>query len=292
MRKNSYFEGKSNGLKLFRLLSGMVVGLCVLMASLSLWGHGELGEEAKHFEEYVAEFKKEVANLTANVDGVVRAYKAGDDVTEEVEGLIKRWKEVGVHGAIEVHATPLYPGVWQGLLGLQQAADNEKSATKIALEGEKLKAALWQGLGAVRLAASQVKQQDQQAAHETHEGDGHQGEENHEEPSPEQAINQITDALDEAVAVFKEGDAETAKSIIHKTYMEIFEGLEGDLIEMRPELVTQLEKDFNAGLPLLMDETGSLEKVRSKVQEMHKRLETAKKLLLKAEQARSKVFGQ
>lgn len=290
MKVNPYWIGTYGRSMFSRLLPGKVLGACALMVSLSVWGHGELGEELEHFEEYIPEFQKEVADLTASVDGLVEAYRGDKDV--DVDGLINYWEEVMVHGAIEVRATPLYPGVWQGLLRLQQAVDQEESATTIARRAEELKGALWQGLGAVRLAASQVKQQGQSTGHDNHDGDEHHEESGHGEVSQEDAVGQILSALDEAVAVFKQGDPEKAKSIVHETYMGIFEGLEGDLIEMRPELVSQLEKDFNAGLPLLMDEGASLDKVREKVQAMNKRLETAKELLLKAEEARSKVFGQ
>ena len=86
------------------------------------------------------------------------------------------------------------------------------------------------------------------------------------------------------------GDAPQAEKIVYATYMTIFEGLEGDLIERDPELVAQLELDFNAGLPLLFKSGAPLAEVRDQYDSMEKNLKIAKRLIAEAEADRSSVF--
>ena len=72
--------------------------------------------------------------------------------------------------------------------------------------------------------------------------------------------------------------------------MEIFEHLEGDLIEADADLVTTIELEFNAGLPLVFKNGGSVADARAKLAEMTKSLNQAKKLLSKLQSERSSVF--
>ncbi|MDZ7686128.1 MAG: hypothetical protein U5O39_14865 [Gammaproteobacteria bacterium] len=72
--------------------------------------------------------------------------------------------------------------------------------------------------------------------------------------------------------------------------MDRFEGLEGDLIARDPELVAGLEKDFNATLPLLMQEGASLEEVGETLDSMRNKLERASEILREVEGSRSEVF--
>lgn len=62
----------------------------------------------------------------------------------------------------------------------------------------------------------------------------------------------IKDNLQHALQEYDEGEADEASEIVHDTYMQPFEDIEGDLIEHDPDLVTQLETDFNATLPTLI----------------------------------------
>lgn len=110
-------------------------------------------------------------------------------------------------------------------------------------------------------------------------------------PNPVDApIAAILEWLDEAAAVYEQDDAKRAEAIVHETYMGIFEGLEGDLIERDPELVTQLELDFNAGLPTLFQQGAPMDAVRSQLDAMRDRLETAKEHLAEAEAERPSIF--
>ena len=51
------------------------------------------------------------------------------------------------------------------------------------------------------------------------------------------------------VAKYAERLSDEATSIVHDTYLHLFEGVEGTLIEQDANLVEVLEKDFNVTLP-------------------------------------------
>lgn len=105
-----------------------------------------------------------------------------------------------------------------------------------------------------------------------------------------QPIEAILDHLEKAVQSYADGDTKRAESLVHSAYMEIFEGLEGDLIEQDPDLVSQLEIDFNAGLPATFKEDGSPEEARKMLETMRERLQRAKELLSESETDRPDVF--
>lgn len=110
-------------------------------------------------------------------------------------------------------------------------------------------------------------------------------------PNPVDApVEAILEWLKEAASVYEQGNAKEAEAIVHETYMGIFEGLEGDLIERNPELVTALELDFNARLPGLFQQEASMDAVYAQLETMRTRLELAKELLAEAEAARPSVF--
>lgn len=261
-------------------LSALV--LAAGLACLPIQGvlaHGELDEDMlAEFHEHLDDFRADVDMLVAEVGPIVDGYAAGEDVQPAVDALIHEWEEVGIHGAIETQATVIYPNVWQGLIGLQQAVAAGKPAEDVAATGDALKAALWQGFGAVRLAASQVTSGTAPQTADT------------EPASAPETVEHIIADLDAAVAAYQDGDLQRAEQLIHQTYMSRFEGLEGDLIEQDPDLVSSLEKDFNANLPLLMQQGAAMEKVQAQLAAMTEQLETASRLLEQAEQSRSEVF--
>jgi hypothetical protein len=150
----------------------------------------------------------------------------------------------------------------------------------VAAAAERVAAALWQGFGALRLAASQVGSEAGSPAVA-----GSQG----AESGPE-TVDRIVADLDRAVAAYEADQLGRAEGLIHAAYMSRFEGLEGDLIERDPELVTSLERDFNATLPLLMQQGASMAEVRTVLQSMKEQLATASAILESAEQSRSEVF--
>ena len=103
-------------------------------------------------------------------------------------------------------------------------------------------------------------------------------------------IDQILQQLQSAVKHYEAGDGQQAEKTVYAAYMMIFEGLEGELIERDPDLVFQLEIDFNAGLPLLFKQGAPLAEVRDQYDSMEKNLKVAKQLLAETEAERSSVF--
>jgi len=99
------------------------------------------------------------------------------------------------------------------------------------------------------------------------------------ETDAEETVETIKSNLDEAADAYAAGNDAEAKEMIRQTYLSHFEGLEGPLIEKRPELVNELEADFNEELPGLIDENASASEVRSKVDEMGAKLDTAAEVL-------------
>ena len=93
------------------------------------------------------------------------------------------------------------------------------------------------------------------------------------------AIERIESDLDEALEAYEANNSSEAKAIIKETYLTNFEGLEGTLIQERPELVEDLEEDFNENLPGLIDEDASPEEVREQIDDMKADLETAEEIL-------------
>lgn len=262
------------------LLAAALVAALAVTPLQSARAHGDLDEAAlAEFQLHLDDYKAEVEELVAEVGPVVAAYDQGEDASAMAAALIEHWEEVGVHGAIETHATITYPSVWQALISLQQAVAGDDGAA-VARAGEGVGAALWQGFGAVRLAAYQVTSG---AAPVAAQGD--------EAPlSGPETVDQIIADLEAAVRAYDAGNLDQAERLIHDTYMTRFEGLEGDLIESDPDLVSRLEKDFNANLPLLMQRGADSAAVRKQLAAMTEQLETASLLLEQAQRTRSEVF--
>ncbi len=263
----------------------LAVAVAVALAAVpagSVEAHGELDEQAlAEFHLHLDDYQAEIEELVADVEPVVAAHGSGEDASARADALIEHWEEVGVHGAIETYATITYPTVWQALITLQQAAAGADGAA-VARAGEGVSAALWQGFGAVRLAAYQVTSGTAPAASAGGTG---------EAPlSGPETVEQIIADLEAAVSAYEAGNLDQAERLIHDTYMTRFEWLEGDLIEYDPDLVSQLEKDFNANLPLLMQRGADMVDVRKQLAAMTDQLETASGLLEQAERSRSEVF--
>ncbi|MDY6779948.1 MAG: PGF-CTERM sorting domain-containing protein [Halobacteria archaeon] len=104
-------------------------------------------------------------------------------------------------------------------------------------------------------------------------------------------ISKIKSNLDKVVQEYEEGENAEAKKIISNTYLTMFEGIEGPLIEERPELVEELEKAFNKELPSLIDNNASIKKVEAKVNGMKQKLDEAAKVLNQKTEETEDVFS-
>jgi len=217
----------------------------------------------------ITDYQRDVEILTTTLDTLVSDYRQHKDANDDLATLRQQWKTVAFHEALEDDAKPLYPLVWQAFSGLEESLKQEADASKVADAVDRMRSALWQGLGALRMA------QARPASHETPD----QG-----DVAPVVAIQ---NALDEALGEYYEGEIEEANELIHAAYMQRFEGLEGKLIALDPELVEGLEEDFNATLPTRMQQ-GDDDKVSALVTSMKERLDKARDML--ADQDQQEVF--
>ncbi|MFB6113750.1 MAG: PGF-CTERM sorting domain-containing protein [Halodesulfurarchaeum sp.] len=96
------------------------------------------------------------------------------------------------------------------------------------------------------------------------------------------AIERIETDLHEALEAYRANNSSKALRIIQQTYLSNFEGVEGTLIEHRPELVESLEVAFNEELPGLIKNDASPAAVREKIESMETKLETAEEILKEA----------
>ena len=148
------------------------------------------------------------------------------------------------------------------------------------MEQEKLNHALWQALGAVKLASQYQKK-----------GLVDQVQTTEKEPTtgPE-IIDDIKTRLDRVVAKYAEQLHEVATTLVHDTYLQRFEGVEGDLIAKDAALVEDLEKDFNVTLPQAISKDKGVDAVRKVVESMQAKLDRARTFLVEVEQSRKDVF--
>lgn len=264
------------------LFAPLALSLAMLSGPAPVHAHGEADESVQEFHEHIDDYRGEIDAFVADIEPIVAAYRDGDDVQPMIDGLIERWEDVAVHGAVETHVPSMYPGIWQGIIGLQQATLEARPAEDVASVAADLEAALWQALGALRLAAVQVESGERGHAEAAHDGG--------DAAAGPETVDRIIAELDDAVDAYAGGNTDRAEALIHDAYMKRFEYLEGDLIEQDAELVSQLEQDFNATLPLLMQNDASTDQVREALAGMKNQLERARELLVEAEQSRSEVF--
>ncbi len=164
---------------MIRFLS-LLVSLTLLVAAGGVLAHGESDESVAEFHLHLDDYSGEIDAFVAEVDSIVEAHRAGEDARGGIDGLIERWEEVAVHGAIETHAMVTYPTIWQRMLGLQQAVLEGQPAPAVAEAADALEASLWQGFGALRLAAARRDAGDgHDEAHHAHDDDHHHGDHEH-----------------------------------------------------------------------------------------------------------------
>jgi hypothetical protein len=264
-------------LRTMRTLAGRAVAAGLLALTFSqaspVLAHGDL-EGADAFHEHLDDYQTEVQSLTRRADEL-----AAEGEFDEMPAFIEAWEEVEVHAAVESQASELYAGIWQGLIALNQTMEaGDREAARAA--AERFKGALWQGYGALRYAAARMEAGDE-AASATAQAEPMSGAE---------AVAAIIEELRAAVDTWESGDTAAAERQINRTYMQRFEYLEGDLIERDPELVSRLEKDFNATLPLKLQEGAEPAAVEAVLDSMVTDLNRAARLLEAAEKSRSEVF--
>lgn len=253
--------------------------MSLAVMSGSAMANGEIGDHVNNLHAHIGEYTEEVHWLESKFGSVVDAY-AAKDKTLKTDALIEYWEEVEFHSAIETQFVPIYASIWQGIYGVKMAIDGEKPLSEVRKEQENLNHALWQALGAVKLAAQYQKRGLVEVVKTTEK----------EPTTGPETIDDIKTRLDRVVAKYAEQLHEVATTLVHDTYLQRFEGVEGDLIAKDAALVEELEKDFNVTLPQAISKNKGVDSVRAVVETMQAKLDRARTLLVEAEKSRKDVF--
>lgn len=260
-----------------RLRLLLVVFLASLLSAANVQADGKIGEHVNDLKAHIDQYSEEVNWLVEKVEAMVGTYASDGAEAAEPAKLMEYWEEVKFHSAIETTYVPVYANIWQGLYGVRDAIEQGETVEAVAAQQQALERALWQALGAVKLAAEQ--QQDKPRAATDNPEVGNVA-----------TLEDIGRELDRVVAKYAENAFEEARLLVHATYANRFEGVEGALIEQDADLVEDLEKDFNVTLPQALDTDSSVDEIKAIVASMQEKLDRARSLLAEAEQERKDVF--
>lgn len=239
-------------------------------------------------QSHIGDYEKEISSMNDTVAAIVADYESGDSVTDRVDSLVDVWENVEFHEAVETNAMALYPPIWTALGGLREAVDQPDANAEAERWQQRVESALHEGLGALKLVATQQASSSPNLAAT---GDADTAAVNQKTANDDRpTIVVIKDNLQQVVERYRDGDAAAANKLLQQTYMQRFEGIEGALIEHDADLVTELEKDFNGTLPLLMEKKASANELGSHVDKMNAKLDRAQKLLDKSAGSQSSVF--
>lgn len=254
-------------------------GLIAALNTGNVYAGGAVGDHVNDLKSHLNEYSEEVKWLIGKIDGIVDTYESNGSKAAKSDAVVDHWEAVDFHAAIETNHIQTYAYIWQGLFGVKEAIDANKPIAEVRQEQEKLEQALWQALGAVKLA-SQYQARGLLAKVKT----------TAEARTPVETLVEINQLLDRSVAKFAEQLPEEATNIVHETYLNLFEGVEGVLIEQDANLVEDLEKDFNVTLPKALKAKSTLDDVRKVVQMMQAKIDKAHALLVEAEKNKKDVF--
>lgn len=241
--------------------------------------HGGSDAHVRELSNHLAEYEAEIKWLLDKAQALIQVYADKGSKGVNTDELIDNFEAVKVHLAIELNYVPIYAEVWQGIYGMKQAMEEGKPAAEAEAQRMAFAKALWQGMGVVKLAA---QHQLAQPAPSTSTDEAAQ--------SPTATLEEIADTLDDVLALYRKGEIEKAKSLVHATYLNRFEGVEGALIEQDADLVEDLEKDFNVTLLNALQSKNATRTVQGVVSAMQTKLERARKLLKEADKNRRDVF--
>jgi len=252
--------------------------LVLVLGVPKVTAHGDIGDHVEDLSAHLEEYGNEVDWLSDKVDGLVTAYASDGAQAVDSTDLVEWWEAVKVHGAIEVNEVGLYSSIWRALSEVETAIEEARPLQQLQNRQRALERSLWEGLGAVKLAA---RLQDAGTAPATAQAVA---------ATPATTLEEIAEALDAVVAQHAQGESAAAKELVHATYLERFEGVEGVLIEQDPALVEALERDFNVTLPVLLDEGAGGDEVAGTVAAMQEKLNRARSLLAAAGGNEREVF--
>ena len=249
-----------------------VFRIFVLFPATTIWcaavsADGPVGNHVNELHDHLDEYGKEVSWLINQVDGIVTTYENQGAKQAQPEKVVDHWEAVKFHSAIESNYVPLYASIWQGLFGVRQAIENKQSIEKVRTEQRELEQALWQSLGAVKVAA-QYQDQGLLQTIATREA-----------VEPSRVLIEIKQRLDRAVAKYAERLIEDAVLMIQETYATRFESVEDVLKSLDPDLVEDIESDFHVHLPEAISSNASVDEIRDVVGRMQDNLDQGRALL-------------
>ena len=244
------------------------------------FANGEIGDHVNDLQGHLNQYEEEVVWFLEEVNKLTNSYENKGTEAAITDVLIDNWESVDFHAAIETNYIQIYASIWQGIYGVKASIDEGKEIQIVAQEQSNLERAMWQALGAVKLAA---KYQQEGLL-------GDQPPADYAALTSSETLEEIKSSLDRSVAKFAERLPEEATDIVLNTYLELFEGLEGDLIMQDASLVEDLEKDFNVTLPQALNSNSTLSEVRTVVESMKGKLERSEILLNEIDNARRDVF--
>lgn len=239
-----------------------------------------MNDDVEDLQAHLDEYEADLRQVIGNYDGVIDTYEAKKEV--DSEELLKFWEDAKMHYAIELNYIPIYAKIWQGIYGIKEGIDAGKPVEEVRGEQDTLEETLWQALGAVKMAALfQANAKQAGGAPPVEE----------QAVGPVETLAIVKDQVDRVMAKCAERDYEAAMEMVHDTYLNRFEGVEGALIEQDADLVVDLEKDFNVTLPKLIEAQASIDEVKQATAAMQAKLDKAVELLKQAEESKGDVFG-
>ncbi len=260
-------------------LIALLIAAALFTAPMT-YANGPVGEHVNHLSDNLETYSQEVNWLSTKVEEMISRYQDGGVEAAKPDMLVEYWEEVKFHSAIETNYVPVYASIWQGLFGVKGALEEQASIDEIRKQQRFLEQSLWQALGAVKLAA---QYQDKGLTEKVATTQAN--------PSNSlEALDAIKSRLDRVVAKYAEKLPKEAVSIVHDTYLNLFEGVEGELISLDADLVEDLEKDFNVILPQAIQNEQSIDEVRQVVNTMKGKIDTAHSMLEKSAEERKDVF--
>lgn len=241
---------------------------------------GAIGEHVNHLSDNLENYGTEVDWLNRQVNEMVTRYESGGSKAAGPDALIDYWEAVDFHSAIESNYVPIYAVIWQKLFALKTALEADTPMEDVRSHQDGFEAILWQALGAVKVAA---QYQDL--------GLTKQIATTQDTPTNNlEAMLAIENKLNRVLAKYAEQLPDEAVKIVQDTYINLFEGVEGELITLDADLVEDLEKDFNVTLQVAIQEGKSVDAVRDVISAMNAKLDKAYSLLKENSEKERSVF--
>ncbi|MGE9267977.1 MAG: hypothetical protein ACQKBY_07755 [Verrucomicrobiales bacterium] len=249
----------------------------------AVFAHGEIGDDIKNMQAHLDEYESDLRATIAKYQGLVDTYSEKGAGAVKSDDLIAFWEDAKMHYPVELNYVQVYAKIWQAIYAIKEGIDAGKPKEEVQASMQTLRENLWQGMGVVKLAA-------QIQAGKIAAGEAPLPEAVEKAGDPVETLTVILDKLDRIMAKSAERDFEASKEMVHDTYLNLFEGVEGALIELDAKLVADLEKDFNVVLPKLIEDEAPLAEIKKATEASKGKIEKARDLLKKASKETKDAF--